>query len=122
MTRRFSRVRSQQTASLFSPSQCRADHLANECHLASADDPASVDDQEFRHHLASADDLEIRYHLASHDNLKSRHKHTTPRQSVNATNSRRLAPREAVKFNGLLKPGFVIVVPRNEPAAATQAP
>ncbi|MDA1251773.1 MAG: hypothetical protein O2820_21400, partial [Planctomycetota bacterium] len=72
--------------------------------------------------LASADDLEIRYHLASHDNLKSRHKHTTPRQSVNATNSRRLAPREAVKFNGLLKPGFVIVVPRNEPAAATQAP
>ena len=100
-TRQVLHDQRRETVSLFSPKHYSADNLANECNLASADDPASADDQEFRHHLASADDLEIRYHLASDDNLKSRHKRTTPRQSVNATNSRRLAPREAVKFNSV---------------------
>ena len=77
--------------SLFSPKHRSADDPANGRNLASADD------------RASADDLEIHYHLASEDNLESRHKQTAE-QTRNNNNSKRLCPREAVKFNSCLSP------------------
>ena len=92
--------------SLFSPKHRSADDPANDRNLASADD------------RASADDLEIHYHLASADNLESRHKQTAE-QTRNNNNSKRLCPREAVKFNVKDHGAAVIDFPLRPTATAT---